>query len=66
VHVNFNLPTSFILLIIDLIIVLMYSSSHIIYTYLFIYITYIVSTNHTHFYEVLDINVKEEISFSKV
>jgi len=58
-QINFNLPTYFILLIIDHIFVLIYSFLHI-------HIFYIVSTIICIFYKLLYISVKEEISFSKV
>jgi hypothetical protein len=62
--------------VIDRISVLIYSFLHISTVYIYIYVCvcvcvhflllYIFSTNHMHFYEVLYISVKEEISFTKV
>ena len=57
-NVNFNLSTSFILLIIDHIFLIFGSA--------YFYRYYIFSTNHMHFYEVLCNSVKVESSFSKV
>jgi len=60
-NVNCNVPTSCVLLISCHISVLIYCFSLI-----FIYLFYIVSTNHMYFKEVLYVSANEEISFSKV
>jgi len=62
VHVNFNLATSFILLIIDHNSVLIYRFWHILMYSSSTFPPLIIM----HCYEVLYISVKEEISFSKV
>jgi hypothetical protein len=62
VHVNFDLSTNFILLIIDHI---FFNIWFFAYFYRYI-LHYIVSTNRMHFYKVLCNSVKVEISFSKV
>jgi hypothetical protein len=62
VHVNFNLPSSIILLIINHISVLYIALG----TFILIFSSTLFPIVIMHFYEVLYISVKEEISFSKV
>jgi hypothetical protein len=66
-QINFNLPTSFILLIIDHIFVIVYSFLHIyiyIYVCVCVYIYYIFSTIICIFYRVSYISVKRKRSLS--